>query len=804
MLTPILSLCFVALLALLGPHIKRFIQRLKVPGPLLPKGVKGNMADFMSSPGLFGSSMVTQYGPLYRVYTNNFGTLIALADPVLAQQLFKSQANMGHPWDGGLGHFLHRFLANSMGLTNGRKWTNIRKAFRTSMSTIAADNSLANIEASLEQWERDTLEPLARSGEVVSLKQVVGVLPAMIMLKIFFGHQFVQKHSEVLLRLITDADLIMKTALCNKMACTTLYKHFDTHANRTLKRFQSDWTEILLAYETSQEREEGNGGALDAVLKAISSTKKEAITFNEVADTLNEIIFTNQDVLTPAISWLFADLVVYPHLVDGLQLAGVCEMIDKASLENDFEKLLCLIKESARVHPFFPLSTPEVLSEDIHLGGYALPKGTYISIDQYSMNHNPQYWSQPSEFQPDRFHEVDDFTAKWGLFRFGFGARRCPGQYYGNLVMANVTAHLFSRWRLEPVDLEGINCHQDVPLAPGQITMLPDCKVVLKALISHQNKVQRGHSEDIQRLGTISNNTENNDEMENESNSKIVGQQDFTGLNPVFLSGSCSTDLLGPGVAVGVSMLPNSPLLSESGSRQLVTFLASLPHSSLIFLVDGLNSHNIKAMWKNANKPPCDKKALAIALDLGDKYNYFIEDAISHMEADVPDKKNWIKLVRWEDVEGKEMKEQQQITHQHYQVNSHLRKRVDDIAKEFLTYRRPQSKNSEPRLAHMVSYILGELPGILTGLEHGGCKYTTLAYPTARDKVGFNSVWDLTRDIHTKAEYSEFLKEIVAAAKGRKAKSGLALLPIDEYSENEMKMKIGEKALIRQQSYGGA
>ena len=151
-------------------------------------------------------------------------------------------------------------------------------------------------------------------------------------------------------------------------------------------------------------------------------------------------------------------------------------MIDVGTLNTSYQKLQHIVAESARVHPFIPMSSPEILDEDITLGGYFLPKGTCMSIDLYSLNLNPKYWSDPLEFQPTRFSEVDDFIKNWGMFRFGFGGRRCPGQHYANLLIANATARLFSKYRLVPQDF--ISHHENVPLlSPGVVTMLPDFQV---------------------------------------------------------------------------------------------------------------------------------------------------------------------------------------------------------------------------------------------------------------------------------------------------------------------------------------
>ena len=53
--------------------------------------------------------------------------------------------------------------------------------------------------------------------------------------------------------------------------------------------------------------------------------------------------------------------------------------------------------------------------------------------------------------------------------------------YYANLVLANVMVRLFSKYRLIPLNIENVKKHQDVPLVPGTLTMLPDIKVKILA-----------------------------------------------------------------------------------------------------------------------------------------------------------------------------------------------------------------------------------------------------------------------------------------------------------------------------------
>ena len=60
-----ISLCLVALF-ILWPRLNKFIKIMKIPGPLFPKGLKGNLPEYMEQPRQCGPQMASKYGPLYR------------------------------------------------------------------------------------------------------------------------------------------------------------------------------------------------------------------------------------------------------------------------------------------------------------------------------------------------------------------------------------------------------------------------------------------------------------------------------------------------------------------------------------------------------------------------------------------------------------------------------------------------------------------------------------------------------------------------------------------------------------------
>ena len=102
-----------------------------------------------------------------------------------------------------------------------------------------------------------------------------------------------------------------------------------------MERFKNDWMKLMKAYENSEERQQGEGGTYNDVLEFLK-TQDNILSFDEVSHTMIEIIFGNQDVLQPSLTWILADMIVYPHLIESIEMPKFWEMLDKSSLEEKY------------------------------------------------------------------------------------------------------------------------------------------------------------------------------------------------------------------------------------------------------------------------------------------------------------------------------------------------------------------------------------------------------------------------------------------------------------------------------------
>ena len=275
------------------------------------------------------------------------------------------------------------------------------------MSPKAVESGATVMKKVLDEWEKETVLPFAIEGKPIDVITLVGNLPMKAVTAMLFGYDFATANEETISRLKRLSGSVLNTVFSNTWAAgVPFYEHFTTKANAELNLLQKEWLEFLISYLTSKEREEGRGGLFDHVVTTAAGENGKFGLTKEIVQTMMEIVFANNDVVVPSYAWMLAHLAVYPDTAAKLAipktadiienkdmtLDGQFHMTDKSPLENNFPQLLNFINESARVNPFIVLKTMVMLENPTKIGSHVFPTGTRVSIDNYSMNHHPQYW----------------------------------------------------------------------------------------------------------------------------------------------------------------------------------------------------------------------------------------------------------------------------------------------------------------------------------------------------------------------------------------------------------------------------
>jgi len=211
-----------------------------------------------------------------------------------------------------------------------------------------------------------------------------------------------------------------------------------------------DWEQKGLAYEP-----------LQLYLNSIIAMKKEMKKLQElvvdkphhsffaelqkmdVSDCTKEnalfgVLAAGVDTTVKTMTILLYNLSIYPEVQDKIR----AEIAEHGTQPENLKYLRNTIKESMRLYPTAVMIN-RLLTEDITLDDYLIPKDTNVVVNNWFMGRDPRNFYNPEEFNPDR--KFLPYTS----LPFGLGARMCPGRRLAETELAYSIAHIIKNFKLE-------------------------------------------------------------------------------------------------------------------------------------------------------------------------------------------------------------------------------------------------------------------------------------------------------------------------------------------------------------------
>lgn len=114
---------------------------------------------------------------------------------------------------------------------------------------------------------------------------------------------------------------------------------------------------------------------------------------------------------------------------------------------------ICLPPFQLRLFPPVPF-TGRRLYEDFELGDHVIPKGTDVWFSYFALHRNPNYWTEPEKFDPERFSSENSTDRHpFAFVPFSAGLRNCIGQRYAKTFMKIIIAQIIRRFEIVPVTM---------------------------------------------------------------------------------------------------------------------------------------------------------------------------------------------------------------------------------------------------------------------------------------------------------------------------------------------------------------
>lgn len=219
--------------------------------------------------------------------------------------------------------------------------------------------------------------------------------------------------------------------------------------NRALKTL-NDTIYPLIA----EAREHPKNDLLGMLLAMRDEDTGEGMSDQQARDEVVTMFFAGHETTAASLTWAFYLLATHPEVEAQLREEIWSVLHGRAPTSEELPKLTYMqqvIHESLRLYPAAYLFAREALTDDV-IDGYPIPAKTLIFITPYITHRNPDYWTDPEQFDPSRF--APQYTAnrpRHVYYPFGEGPHVCIGNHFALMEMQLILAMVFQRFQLKLV-----------------------------------------------------------------------------------------------------------------------------------------------------------------------------------------------------------------------------------------------------------------------------------------------------------------------------------------------------------------
>lgn len=334
---------------------------------------------------------------------------------------------------------------NDQGLlvTEGDKWrrlrTQINPAFHPDRIAEYAPIMTQMTERLVDQWD---------DGEQREIHSDMMELTAEIVAHALFGVDIRRQAPD-----ISDAlEIIMQRS--ENAFVDVVPRWLPTPSNH---QFRDAVSRVETIVSTIIEKRRQNPGT-DVVSALLASENGTAqLSDDEISDQVMTLLLAGHETTALALTFTLYLLAQYPAVERQLRSEVETVLDGKPPSMADLSDLTYterVVKEAMRVYP--PVHTIlRETAEPVELAGYRFPEGTTLSMHQWTIHRDPDFYTDPYAFEPDRWtNAFEAALPRFAYFPFGGGPRRCIGDRFAmieaQLVLATLVQHAHLELRSAP------------------------------------------------------------------------------------------------------------------------------------------------------------------------------------------------------------------------------------------------------------------------------------------------------------------------------------------------------------------
>lgn len=411
-----------------------------LPLPPGPRGtwLLGSLRDFQAGMLSFFDRCRAEHGPIsyFRLGPRR---ILLVSEPAAIEEVLvtKNRSFQKHY----AVRLLQPVIGNGLVLSEGKFWLTQRRLVQPAFSHRAVEGFVdvvgRQVERLATQWERDSQRDIYRDMTDLTVRIAAEGL---------LGCELAADHAA-----LSDALEIVHADFEHRfMSAFNPPLWIPTAANRKLRgavRTLNRIIERLIADRRS--RPTGQVDALSLLLRAEEGA--DGMTDRQLRDEVMTLLLAGHDTTANALTWACVLLARHPEVMQKLRAESLAVLGTRIPAASDLPQLTFsrqVVQEAMRLYPPAYVFGREAIC-DTAVAGYRVPKGTSVLICQWLMHRDARFFSEPTEFHPERWTE--DFQRalpQHAYLPFGGGPRVCIGKEFAMAEAVCILSMLVGRFDL--------------------------------------------------------------------------------------------------------------------------------------------------------------------------------------------------------------------------------------------------------------------------------------------------------------------------------------------------------------------
>ena len=345
---------------------------------------------------------------------------------------------------------MRSLVGNGLFLSNGDFWLRQRRlmqpAFHQRRLAALVDGMATEAEISCQRWAQ-----AAAAGKPLNMADETTALAMRVVTRALFstGLQGGEKRLAEAITVIID-----QLAFRFEMPFYPPLS-FPTPRNRRTRAAVRVLDDEVYAIITRRRADPAVKDDLLAMLMEARDEDGQGMDDQQLRDEVLIMFAAGHETTANAMAWAFYELERHPAILAKLRAELAAVLGGRAPTADDLPRLVYtrqVIDETLRLYPPVFITNRQALQDD-EVCGYRIPAGALVSVSPYAAHHDPKYWDNPYEFDPERFApERAASRPRYAYFPFGGGPRQCIGKDFALYEAAVVLAMAAQRfdWRLAP------------------------------------------------------------------------------------------------------------------------------------------------------------------------------------------------------------------------------------------------------------------------------------------------------------------------------------------------------------------